>query len=1028
MNIGTFSVRNPVLVNIAIVTILVLGAFSLQRLPREQFSEVPFFWVNIIVPYPGVSAEDIEKTVTISVENEMQGIDRLKQIQSVTSEGLSVVRVEFDDGISNDEFDRLFQDARTRFSRVVLPDGTLPALIDDFSSTDFLPVIEVVIAGDAEYGTLAGQANMLADILKGVNEVSGVDIVGLRDRQIILEADRTRLESLGVSINEIIRAVNLRNVTVPGGTLETESREYLIRTIGEVEDLDDFGEIIVRRGGESGGLVRVRDVATVTDTHDSSGAYARYNGRSSIVLRVAKVPRGNSVGVIAGIKAEVESFRRTLPPGVEITLTGDSTVQIRDSISVLLNNAIFGLVLLTIILFLFIGLRNALMTALGIPVTFAITFVVLEAFGETFNTNTLFGMVLVLGLIVDHAIVITENSFRLQQDGLSRRQAAIEGANQVVVPVIAATATTVAAFLPLMILPGTIGKFLRVIPFTVSVALIASTFEAVVFLPSHFADWPGGGAKKKRRKERFKALQARFQGALGALYRRRKLTVVLLFVVLVASFGLVPLLDQDLFSAEDFTLFYIDMELAPGTPIGKTNRVVAEYEEVLTPLVGNGEVISIISSVGLSSGGSGNTARSNVAQITVDLTERDEGRTRSITEIMDEVRALTSGIPGTEEVLFRKATNGPPTDPPVSFRLFGDNYEDLAGVSAGLIERLAAYPELFNIEDNLEEGSPELRVRLNTERASALGIDALSLGTYLRDTFEGRTATTFFRDNVEIDVVVTYDLDEDVSIFTLDQLMIPLPDGRNIPFSSVAVIEQGNALASIKRVDGEREVTVTAEAYSNENVPAINDEIKSWFETTVQPVYPDIRLVVGGEFAELGNLLIQILRVFLIGVFLIYIILGAQFRSYLQPLLILVTIPFAFTGVILYLFISGTPFSTTVLYAGVALAGIAVNDSIVLVSFINELREKGGSVSEAVIQAAGTRLRPILLTSVTTIAGLLPTAVGIGGKSVVWSPMAGTIIFGLVFSTITALLVIPLLYGLLFDRSSAGKKKEEVLV
>lgn len=1028
MNIGKFSVRNPVLINIAIVTILVLGAFSLQRLPREQFSEVPFFWVNVIVPYPGVSAEDIEQTVTVPVENELQGIDRLKQIQSITSEGLSVVRVEFDDGISNDEFDRLFQDARTRFSRVDLPDGTLPALIDDFSSSDFLPVIEVVVSGDAEYGTLARQANTLADLLKGVNEVSGVDVVGLRDRQIIIEADRTRLESLGVSINEIIRAVSLRNVTVPGGTLETESREYLLRTIGEVDTLEDFNEIIVRRGGESGGLIRVRDVAGVVDAYDPDGAYARYNGRSSIVLRIAKVPRGNSIGVISGIKDEVSAFRKSLPPGVEISLTGDSTVQIRDSIGVLLNNAIFGLILLTVILFLFIGLRNALMTALGIPVTFAIVFVVLEAFGETFNTNTLFGMVLVLGLIVDHAIVITENSFRLQQEGLSKRRAAIEGANQVVVPVIAATATTIAAFLPLMILPGTIGKFLRVIPFTVSVALAASTFEAVVFLPSHFADWPGGNVKKKIRKDRFKALQARFQRVLSALYRRRKITVPLLFVVLLASFALVPLLNQDLFSAEDFTLFYIDMELAPGTPIEKTNRVVAEYEKMLTPLVGNGEVVSVISSIGFSSGGSGNTARSNVAQITVDLTERDEGRTRSITEIMDETRVLTAGIPGTEEVLFRKATNGPPTDPPVSFRLFGDNYRDLALITDELTERLASYPDLFNIEDNLEKGSPELRVRLNSERAFALGIDALTLGTYLRDTFEGRTATTFFRDNEEIEVIVTYGLDEDVTIFTLDQLLIPLPDGRNIPFSSVAYIEEGSALASIKRVDGEREITITSEAYSNDSVPGVNGDIRAWFDTQIKPVYPGIRLVVGGEFAELGNLLIQILRVFLIGVFLIYIILGAQFRSYVQPLLILVTIPFAFVGVILYLFITGTPFSTTVLYAGVALAGIAVNDSIVLVSFINEQREKGKAAAEAVIESAGTRLRPILLTTLTTIAGLLPTAIGIGGKSVVWSPMAGTIIFGLVFSTLTALLVIPLMYGLLFDRPKAKQKIEEDLV
>ena len=1027
MNIGKCSVRNPVLINIAIVTILVLGAFSLQRLPREQFSEVPFFWVNIIVPYPGVSAEDIEKTVTIPVENELQGIDKLKKIQSVSSEGLSIVRVEFDDGITNNEFDKLFQDARTRFSKVVLPDGTLPGLIDDFSSSDFLPVIEVILSGDGTYSDMAKQAELLSERLKEINQVSGVDLVGLRDRQIIIEANRGKLESLGISIGEISRAINLQNINIPGGTIETPSRDYLLRTVGELNGIDKFNDVIVRRGTESGSIVRVRDVASVLDTYDPRGIYENYNGESSISMRIAKVPRGNSVAVIQDVKDVVADFSKTLPPGIDINLRGDSTVQIRDSIQVLLNNAVFGLLFLTLILLIFLGFRNAMITALGIPVTFAITFVVLEAFGETFNTNTLFGMVLVLGLIVDHAIIIIENSFRLQQDGLSRKDAAVLGLNQVVVPVIAATATTIAAFLPLMILPGTIGKFLRVIPFTVSIALAASTLEAIFFIPSHFADWPGGNNKKKIH-DRFKGLQGKFRIILKKIYNKKKIVLPFIFLILILSFALVPLLQQDLFSSEDFSLFYINIELTPGTPIKKTKQITSEYEGKILPLIGNGEVVSVISSVGLSSGGSGNTIQSNVAQITVDLTERKDGRERSITAIMAGIKTLCADIPGTEKVIFRKATNGPPTGSAVSFRLRGNNYKDLSTVSKDIMEKLSAYPELINIEDNLEKGSPEIRVRLNSDRASALGLDALTLGTFLRDSFEGRTATSFFKNNKEIDVIVKYNPKENISLSTLDQMLISLPDGRKIPFSSVTTLEQGDSFASIKRVDREREITIASDAGTKKNIKSINNDIKNYFNEQIKPIYPDIKLIVGGEFAELGNLLIQILRVFLIGIFLIYIILGAQFKSYLQPFLILITIPFAFVGIILYLFISGTPFSTTVLYAGVALAGIAVNDTIVLLSFVNDLRAKGMGVKEALMESAVTRLRPIILTSLTTIAGLLPTAIGIGGKSVVWSPMASSIIFGLLFSTLTALLIIPLVYGALFDRDSKKSKKTEVKI
>lgn len=1024
MNIGKFSVRNPVLINIAIITILILGAFSLQRLPREQFSEVPFFWVNIIVPYPGVAAEDVEKTVTIPVENELKGIDKLKKIQSVSSEGLSVVRVEFDDGISNNDFDKLFQDARTRFSKVVLPDGTLPGLVDDFSSSDFLPVIEVILSGNGNYSELAKQADLLAERLKGINQVSKVDLVGLRDRQIIIEADRGKLDSLGISIGEISRAVSQQNVNIPGGTIETPSREYLLRTVGELQEVNDFTELIVRRGSGAGGIVRVRDIAKVLDTYDPRGIYEKYNGKTSISLKIAKVPRGNSVAVIQNVKEEVSEFRKTLPPGLEIDLSGDSTVQIKDSIKVLLNNAIFGLLFLTLILLLFVGFRNAMITALGIPVTFAITFVVLEAFGETFNTNTLFGMVLVLGLIVDHAIIIIENSFRLQQDGLSQRDAAVEGVNQVIIPVIAATATTIAAFLPLMILPGTIGKFLRVIPFTVSIALAASTLEAILFIPSHFADWPGG-KNKKNIHDRFKGFQEKFRKVLDKMYKRKKIVLPILFVIMISSFALVPLLKQDLFSSEDFTLFYINIELPPGSPIEKTKQITDEYEKKIIPLIGNGEVVSVLSSVGISSGGSGNTIKSNVAQITVDLTERKEGRERSITRIMDEIKKKSSDIPGPDKVIFRKAVNGPPVSSAVSFRLLGNNYNDLAVVSKDIIERLAIYPDLLNIEDNLDKGGPEIRVKLNSDRASALGIDAVTLGSYLRDSFEGRTATTFFKNNREVDVLVKYDPGENISLSTLDQMQISLSDGRKIPFSSVAALEQGDSLASIKRVDGEREITISSDAFVKDNIRDINKDIKNYFSEQIKPLYPDIKLVVGGEFADLGNLLVQILRVFLIGLFLIYIILGTQFKSYLQPFLILITIPFSFVGIILYLFISGTPFSTTVLYSGVALAGIAVNDTIVLLSFVNELRAKGMSVAEALLESAVTRLRPIILTSLTTIAGLLPTAIGIGGKSVVWSPMASSIIFGLLFSTLTALLIIPLVYGILFDRDSRKNFKKE---
>ncbi len=1018
MSLARFSVKNPVLVNIVMIAVLALGAFSLVRLPREQFSEVPLFFINVVVPYPGVSAEDVEQSVTVPVENEMQGIDGLQAIRSTTSEGLSIVTLEFDDGMSNDAFARALQDVQTRFTRVSLPSGTLQASISDFSSNDFLPVIEVVLHGPVDFATLDQTARSLATRIRRRDDVSGVDLIGGRDREITIAVNQDRMESLGLDIGQVVAAIQGRNVTIPGGTISTGGREFLLRTVGSIDAVDAFADIVVRSTAD--GVVTVRDVAVSQLDFERSGVVSRFNGEPALVLRVTKVPRGNSVGVIDAVREELDLIRETADPRVAFSLSNDSTVQIRQSINILVSNAILGFGLLVLILFVFIGFRNAIMTAIGIPLSFAITFVVLEALGETLNSNTLFGLVLVLGLVVDHSIVIVENSYRRQQLGLSKHRAAVVGTNEVIIPVVAATATTVAAFLPLTLLPGVIGLFLRVVPLTVTIALIASTFEAAFFLPSHYADWPGGNREPVRRF--FDAMRDAFGRLIARLYRFRGLTVGVMLAVLIGVFALVPSIQQDLFSAEDFSVFYIELELPVGSPQARTDEIVRRYEERLLPLVGNGEIVSVNSTVGVSQSQTGIVRRNNVAQIIVDLTEQDEGRTRSITEIIADAQEMTFDIPGADSVQFRRATNGPPTSAPVSFRVFGDSFVELGRASAMITDRLATFPELFNIADNLDDGTPELQVVVDRERAARLGLTDQEVGSFIRTTFDGLRASSVFVNNEEFDVIVRYAGTESASVGDIAQLRIPTRDGRLIAFSSVASISDSSALAAISRRDGKREVTITADAFSQANLSQINDDIVALFERDVLPIYPGLSLNVGGTFADFTNLLIEILRIFLIGVLLIYLILGWQFRSYTQPLLILLSVPFAFVGVVLFLVLSGTPLSTTVIYASVALAGIAVNDTIVLVSFVNERRAAGVPVAAAVVEGASTRLRPIILTSLTTIAGLLPTAIGLGGTSVIWGPMASTIIFGLVFSTVTALAVVPCLYGLLFDNPRAEQR------
>lgn len=1010
--IGKFSVTKPVLINILMITVLALGLFSLISLPQEQFAEVPFYWVNVIVPYPGVAAEDMEASVTIPVENAFQGMDRLKQISSTTSEGLSVVRVEFDDGIDDQLFKALFQDAQTRFSQVTLPDGTLPAILDDFSSSDFLPVIEVIISGNLPYQELREQALALQNEILKVGDVADVQIIGLPERQIQVQLDPTMLASLGLSVNEVVRSISEQNRSVPSGNLTTQSREYLIRTLGSIREVDDINSVIVRRSNQGEGIIRVSDVARVVDGFEKDTPFNRFNGSPSVSLRVTKVVKGNSVSIVDRVRSIVEEQQQV--SGAKLTLFNDSTVQIASSLSVLSSNALMGLALLVIILGLFIGVRNSLITALGIPVTFALTFLVLDLLGETINTNTLFGLVLVLGLIVDHGIVIIENSYRLQTLGMKRHEAAILGVNQVIWPIIAATGTTVAAFLPLMIIPGTIGKFLRVIPLTVTIALIVSTFEALFFLPSHYAEWGPRERNivRKPKKDRFGIFVGRYRMFLENLYNRKGLYLVILLLITVGVFSLVGTLKQDLFSAEDYSYFNIEITTPLGSTLDQTNRIVQSYEEVLLGKMGNGEILSISSNIG----GSGNSQTTTQAQITVDLAEKDQGRQRSIEAIIDELKRETYYLSGSEQVLFTKAQTGPPTSADFSFRLSGDSYQPIINAAAALSNALASIENVSNVQSDFVPGNPVLRVEVNQDQASRLGISVSTIAGYLRSRFDGVTVGTFFLENEEIDIIAQFAAKSADRFEDLEQILIPTDDLRLVPLSSVATIKLDNSIGSIRRVEGKREITITADASGDVDQKAVNSQIRQLWDTQLEARYAGVDLVVGGEFADFSNLLIDILRVFVLGIFLMYLILGAQFNSYSQPFLILLSVPFAFIGVVLYLFVSGTPLSTTVIYSAVALAGVAVNDAIVLISFINDLRSEGKSVREAVFESAVTRIRPILLTSLTTIAGLLPTAIGIGGYSVVWSPMASTIMVGLVFSTLSALLIIPLLYGVLYDR------------
>ncbi len=1015
MNLGKFSVSNPVLINILWVAIFILGLFSFTKLPRELYSDISFSWVFIAVPYPGASAEEIEKSVTIKIEDELADITEIKKISSISRKGVSFVQIEFDDALPQREFQRLYQDVRTEFDKVSLPEGTIDPIVDDFSTADFAPIFSVIISGDIEESDLNKKAQSLQDILKEISGVSNVEILGNREREVWVEASKDKLDAYGLSLTTVADAIRYRNMNIPGGVLETESRQYILQTLGELNRIDDFGKVIVRRRPGQGSL-KVSDIATINKGLGDAVYEARFNGKRAISLEVSKQKDASSIEVVDACKAAIKEFESINGESIKINYFNDTTYFIREVLRTLSSNALAGFIFLVLVLFFFLGFKNSILTAMAIPITFAITFIFMEYSGETLNGNTLFALVLVLGMIVDHAIVIMENSYRHRQEGLDKYEAAIIGTNEVVKPIIAGTLTTVGAFLPLMLLPGLMGKFMRSVPLVVSFALAASTLEALIFLPVHFADW--GGKVKDEGEGLVSRFKNKFKKVVTKIYMHRYLTLVFTGLLIITTIFTFPFLKQDLFAGESFTYFFVNIKMPNGTPRKTTNEITARFEEKLLPLIGNGEIAAINTTVGYQLTDTDRLNQSNVAQISVDIAERTEGRTRPIKKIMDEVSKMLADIPGAEKVEYRTIRNGPPVDAPVSFRIQGEDLDNMAALADEYVNMLEEYPDLYNVGNTFEKGIPELRIDINEERAADLGLNAALIGKYIRECFDGIEATTFYDNDEEIDVIVRFAEEDRESIEIIKSMKFPTMDGRMIPFSTVCKLEHGTGIFSIVRVEGKREITVSAETESEDKknlVSTIEKRVEEEYEKKYKKLFPGIALKMGGEFAEFNKLITDIIRLLWIGIFFIYIILGAQFKSYMQPFIILMTVPFAFVGCLLFLFTTQTPVSLIVLYAGVALVGISVNDSIVLISFINSLRRKGVATTEAVINGAVTRLRPIILTSVTTIGGLLPMALGIGGKSETWAPMASTIIFGLFFSTAGTLLVIPCAYGILND-------------
>ncbi len=1026
MKIAKFSVKNSVLVNLMMIGLFIFGGISLLRLPKELNPNINFNWVFVQIAYPGASPAEVENLIIDPIEAEIQDVDDISEIQSTAGESFAFLLIKFED-MSESAFREHYTDLKAEIDKVDLPDDAEDPVIDDFGSDDFLPIITLNMAFKIPEDNAQSIAEDLEEDLNDVTGVAKVQVSGLAEREIWVEVDPVKMNSYRITFDQIVMAIKARNLNVPGGTIAFGKTEYLIRSLGEYQNIHEIENTVINAPNplKQHEFIRIKDVARVTDRRKDLDILSRTDRERSITFSVSKKGEANSLDVIDEIKALVKTYQAQVPDGVEFDWTNDNSVYILRVINILRNNAITGMILIMIVLFAFLGGSNALLASLGIPISFFITFIFLMISGYSLNGSTLFALVMVLGIIVDDAIIVIENCHRYRLKGYNSVQAAIRGTSEVVRPILSSIGTNIAAFLPLILLGGIMGKFMRIIPIVFSLALLASLFEAFFLLPSHYADWTVRSKVYKRgEKKFFRVLRKAYGHLLIKVIRRRYWLIAGMIVVLFISFMMIPLVGVEMFPDEDFDEFRVLIKFPEGTSLEETDRIMKKFENEALELP-ESAVKNVVVNVGLLQGDEEWITRKNVAQVVFQL-HPYENRDITIDELIAMMRARAERISGPIALEFQKVSGGPPEGKPISVKVQGRYLDEIKQAALTLQDSIRTLEGTFNIVDNYPPGKQEIRVIVNEEKAFLYGFTTQYVSMNVRYAFDGVEATEYRDGDEEVDVVVKYDETNRSGVEDVLNLKITNQRGQTVALRDMVDFEISPGPTEINRFDQKRTILVTGEIDEQViKLDKVNLQMMKWFPE-IEAQYPGVTFELGGQFEEFMNVFSDIVPLFVLSLIIIFLILGTQFNSYLQPLIILTTVPFSFIGAMLGLIISGHPFSISAMYGIVALAGIVVNDAIILIDFVNN-RRSGEETSvlqywRSIINSGRLRLRAIILTSLTTISGLLPMAAGIGGMSAMWSPLANVILFGLLISTVLTLFVIPSLIAVLDDLKRSRKK------
>ena len=1040
-------VNNKVTIYILVLIIVLMGATSYISLPRESSPSIKIPYVFIATVYPGVSPQDIENLVTQEIEKEVKSISGVKEIKSVSRESFSSVSVEFNTDVIIDDAIQKVRD-KVASAKTKMPTDIKEPVITEINFSE-LPMMYVNLSGNIGLANLKKIGTQIQDKIEEIPGVLSADVIGGVDREVKIDADAERLKYYNLSFNDLINAVSAENLNVPGGAVDIGKSSFLIRVPGEYENPELMSDIIVKKNGEY--PIYIRDVAQVTYGYKERQTYARKNGTESVTLPVKKRSGSNVIEISDKVKDILKNNSGVIPDGVTYSITSDQSDYIKNTVHELENGIITGVVLVMLILFFFMGIKNSLLVATSIPLSFLISFIVLSAMGITLNMIVLFALILVLGIIVDDAIVVIENIYRLQEkENYNPHDASIEGPREVVFPVTIATLTIISSFLPLLFFPGIIGDFMKYLPITLIVCLSSSLFVAMIISPVqaavfvHFKkDRERSQRKKFRPVGRFlehfdevlfgNALKI-YEKVLRIALTHRKITLSATFILLIVVFIIYGKFNYgvEFFPNTDPRQAQIKLTTPLGTNIEETNRITNEIEKKIPTLK---DIKYIVTNVGSSNdpldfSGEGIPTKSIVTVTFFDKIDREKNSFESVEEIRQALKLTPGG-----ELVIEKERSGPPTGQPVNMEISGDDFVNLGRISEEMKRMIKDIPGLVDLKDNFDEARPEIKITVDREKAALYGLNTAMVGSTIRTAINGATASKIREGKDEYDVTVRLNKEQRNDINTIDNLFITNTKGEKIPISSIGKVEFSGGIGAINRKDLKRVVTVSANVEGRLG----NDVLKD-----VQAKLKDYKLPEGyllkytGEQEDQAETSAFLGKALIIALLLIFFLMVIEFNSIRVPMIIMISVILSLIGVLLGLLITGTPFGIMMTGIGViALAGIVVRNAIVLLDFQKELVKRGLERDEALVQAGLIRMRPIFLTAAATILGIVPLATGVdfdwrtfswvigGENSAFWRPMGVAIIFGLVVSTFLTLVIIPSIYSFTDDAYMRLFKREK---